>query len=98
MIQKTFGQSNGKPVAQVTFILPDTLWADAVYLVGDFNGWDRTSHPFQRDGDGRGILSLDLEVGRAFQFRYLRDDMGWLGEMQATLTHPAPWAAKSLWW
>ena len=89
MIEKTFGQSHGKPVAHVTFILPDTLWADAVYLVGDFNGWDCTSHPFQRDRDGRWVVSLDLDVGRAFKFRYLRDDMGWVGEMQADAYVPS---------
>jgi 1,4-alpha-glucan branching enzyme len=52
MIHKTFVNGNGTGVARVTFTLPDSVWADRVYLVGDFNQWSRTSHPFQRDRDG----------------------------------------------
>jgi 1,4-alpha-glucan branching enzyme len=72
-----------RPVARVTFILPNSIWADTIYLVGDFNGWNVRWRPFQRDRQGRWILSVDLELGRVYQFRYLRDDAGWMYDMQA---------------
>jgi len=90
MIQKTFVQNNGKSVAQVTFTIPGSIWADKIHLVGDFNNWDRGSHPFQQESDGRWTLSLELEQDRVFQFRYVLDSEGWTGESQADaeLRHP----------
>ncbi len=52
MIQKTFVSADGRTVARVTFTLPDSVWADKIYLVGDFNGWSRNSHPLRRDRMG----------------------------------------------
>ena len=83
MIHKTFITVNGRTVVRVTFTLPDSIWADKIYLVGDFNHWNRTSHPFRRDRTGRWILTVDLEPGRAYQFRYLCDNDRWMNESQA---------------
>ena len=91
MIDKTFvnsngngnGNGNGKGAARVTFTLPNTIWADQIYLVGDFNEWNRTSHPLERGRDGDWSITVELELGRAFQFRYLRDGDGWLNDAQA---------------
>jgi 1,4-alpha-glucan branching enzyme len=83
MIHKTFVNGNGTGVARVTFTLPDSVWADRVYLVGDFNQWSRTSHPFQRDRDGEWSITVDLDLGQAYQFRYLRDTDGWMNDYQA---------------
>ncbi len=83
MIHKTFVETEEGPVARVTFTLPEGLWVDKVYLVGDFNGWNRCSHPFQRDGEGRWILTVDLKPDRAYQFRYLRDGRDWMNDEQA---------------
>lgn len=83
MVHKEFVQAEGKSLARVTFILPNCTWADAVYLVGDFNDWNHTSHPLRRDHEGRWLLSLDLELGRVYQFRYLRDGEEWLNDNQA---------------
>jgi hypothetical protein len=46
LIHKTLVKTGGRPVARVTFILPSSIWADTIYLVGDFNGWNVRSHPF----------------------------------------------------
>jgi 1,4-alpha-glucan branching enzyme len=83
MISKTFVETEKGPIARVTFTLPNSMWADTVYLVGDFNDWDRTSHPFQRDREGRWTLTVDLETGRAYQFRYLRDGRDWMNDSEA---------------
>ncbi len=82
MISKTFITTERGQVARVTFTLSQSFWADRIHLVGDFNNWDRSSHPFQRDHDGKWVLTVDLEVGRAYQFRYLCD-REWMNESQA---------------
>jgi 1,4-alpha-glucan branching enzyme len=83
MICKTFFSNNGKEYAQVTFTIPNTLWADQIYLVGDFNDWDRTAHPLRHDRDGNWTITVDLEAGRAYQFRYLIDGTHWTNDNQA---------------
>jgi len=49
MIEKVFVDVGGVTIARVCFSLPDSVWSDAIYLVGDFNHWQRMSHPLQRD-------------------------------------------------
>lgn len=83
MIDKAFAESGGRSFARVTFTMPNSTWADSICLVGDFNGWNRTSHPLQRDRDGRWVLTVELELGRAYQFRYLRDGKEWLNDSHA---------------
>jgi len=82
MIRKIFIEAERGIVARVTFILPNSIWADTIYLVGDFNEWDHSSHPFQRGEEGTWTLTLDLEIGRCYQFRYLRDGE-WISDSQA---------------
>ncbi len=83
MIHKCFVQNNGHSTARVRFTLPDRTWAEAIYLVGDFNQWNKTSHPFQRDRDGDWFIEVELDLGHAYQFRYLRDGKTWLNDNQA---------------
>jgi len=54
-------------------MLPGSIWADNIYLVGDFNDWNQSSHPFQQTDQGTWMFTLDLEVSRSYQFRYRRD-------------------------
>lgn len=82
MIEKTFVETEKGPMARVTFVLPESTWADHIYLVGDFNGWNYTANPFRRSREGGWIITLDLEVGRTYQFRYRRDGE-WMNESQA---------------
>lgn len=58
---------------RVIFELPACLWADRVFLVGDFNDWDTAVTPFVQGRDGVWRAVLDLPCGREFQFRYLID-------------------------
>jgi 1,4-alpha-glucan branching enzyme len=83
MIQKEYVEKNGVLVATVTFSLPSSFWADQIYLVGDFNDWNQSSLPFGRDRDGMWTLTIDFEVGRTYQFRYLFDGREWMNDNQA---------------
>jgi 1,4-alpha-glucan branching enzyme len=57
--------------------------ANAVYLVGDFNGWDREANPLKRQKNGSFAASLTLERGREYQFRYLLDGERWQNDWKA---------------
>lgn len=83
MIHKTFIEVEGKRVAWVTFSLPSSIWADRITLVGDFNGWDTRSHSFERTRAGTWLITIDLDLGRAYQFRYLQGDDQWINDPAA---------------
>lgn len=75
----------------VSFVLPHTIRAVSIHVVGDFNQWNRTSHPLWRDHRGRWIRSLILEPSRVYRFRYLIDHEHWLNDHDADafVHHPA---------
>ncbi len=83
MIQKRFVEKDGFLVARVTFSLPGSSWANTLHLVGDFNNWDRSSHPFECDREGNWSLAQDFPCGRAYRFRYLVDGEVWVNDNQA---------------
>jgi 1,4-alpha-glucan branching enzyme len=83
MIIKTYVASDRGTTAQVSFELPESLWATTVHLVGDFNAWDHKSHQFERDRDGKWTITVQLETGRVYQFRYLLDNCQWMNDGMA---------------
>ena len=68
-----------KSVCKVTFNLPKDIAksAGSVYLVGDFNSWDASSHPMKLQKDGSFNLTINLEKGSEYQYRYLLDGSAW---------------------
>jgi Carbohydrate-binding module 48 (Isoamylase N-terminal domain) len=70
MIRKTYVQTEAGLAVRVTFTLPRTIWADAIYLVGEFNDWQTKSHALRQDQTGAWTLSVDLAPNRAYPFFY----------------------------
>lgn len=91
-IQKQYLKT--KPVCKVTFIIPKDMAGSAgeVFLVGEFNNWDITSHPMKRRKDGDFNLTLSLEKGREYQFRYLLDGNVWENDNEADKYVKSPYA------
>ncbi len=58
---------------RVVFELPACIWADRIFLVGEFNEWSLQSVPFVQGRDGIWRAAVDLVAGRSYQFRYLVD-------------------------
>ncbi|MCB0064789.1 MAG: isoamylase early set domain-containing protein [Caldilineaceae bacterium] len=58
---------------RVRFELPSCLWADRIYVVGDFNDWNATATPMHQDRDGVWRATVDLRRGSSYEFRYLID-------------------------
>ncbi len=59
----------------VTFTIPAGEGIESLHLVGDFNAWSETATPMSRRDDGKWGVSLELESGHEYQFRY-RDQAG----------------------
>jgi len=74
-IEKKFLKT--RPVCKVTFTLPKEAAAEAesVCVMGEFNNWSPDANPMTRRTNGDFSVSLDLEKGRSYRFRYLID--GW---------------------
>ena len=58
---------------RIVFELPASVWADRVYLTGDFNDWCENDTPLRQARDGAWRVALDLPVGQRFQYRYVVD-------------------------
>jgi 1,4-alpha-glucan branching enzyme len=77
--------AKSKSVCKVTFTLAENI-ADSsgrVNLVGDFNNWDIDCTPMKKLKNGNFAVSIDLEKGKEYQFRYLVEGLGWLNEKEA---------------
>ena len=74
-----------RPVCKVTFKLPSEASGGAkkVHLVGEFNDWKIGKTPMRKLKDGGFTVTVDMETGRDYQFRYLIDGERWENEWEA---------------
>jgi 1,4-alpha-glucan branching enzyme len=74
-----------KPVCKVKFELPKEVTGSAakVSLVGEFNGWDDGAGKMKKQKNGSYAVTLDLEPGAEYQFRYVIDDERWENDPDA---------------
>ena len=92
-MQKQYLKS--KNLCKVTFSLTKQAVKDAktVHLVGEFNGWDIYATPLKKMKDGSFQVSLQLETGRSYQFRYLIDEKNWENDWSADSYAPSSFGA-----
>lgn len=82
MITKEQTEKEGRVL--VTFELPSRLWVERVNLVGEFNDWDTRATPMTRNRDNiNWSVSIELEAGKRYRFRYLLDGREWLNDWHA---------------
>ena len=74
MLTKRFFKS--KPTCRVTFQLPKDIEAEEVSLAGEFNNWDTAATPLKKV-KGVWKVSLELNQGQEYQFRYLVNGSEW---------------------
>jgi len=79
-----------KAVCRVTFKLPKEAAPEAksVTIVGDFNNWNRKATPMKRLKNGDFTVTLDLETGREYRFKYLIDGNRWENDWHADRYEP----------
>ncbi len=82
-IEKKFVKT--KPVCKVKFSLSGDQYksASSILLVGDFNNWQLGETPLKKAKTGIWSVSLDLETGKEYQFRYLIDGTNWENDSEA---------------
>ena len=82
-----------KPVCKVTFKLSkeETNSVNTVHLVGDFNQWDTLATPMKRLKNGDFKVTVDLDLYKEYQFRYLKDETEWENDWEADKYVPTPY-------
>lgn len=77
-------EAMGSSTMRVTFRVSKQLWADQVALIGEFNDWDPHTHLLQQtDLDTDWHITLELEMGHSYHFRYLVDREHWMDDDRA---------------
>jgi 1,4-alpha-glucan branching enzyme len=66
-----------KGKARVTFTVDPEVGAQAAAVCGDWNDWSPGADVMQRGADGGFSVTVDLDTGRAYRFRYLLDGQRW---------------------
>lgn len=81
MLRKKFSKTGRS--CRVTFDLPPEVEAKKVSLCGEFNDWSPKAHRMQPRKDGRFTITLSLEAGRPYRFKYLLDGRRWENDWAA---------------
>jgi 1,4-alpha-glucan branching enzyme len=81
MLKKNYSKTGDS--CRVTFKLPGDVSAETVHLCGEFNEWSPTKHPMKRLKDGSFSVTVSLEPGQSYRFRYLLDNERWENDWDA---------------
>jgi len=80
MIKRT-NESDSK--VKVTFVLPYEQGQPAVSVVGDFNNWDAAANKLVKRSNGTCSVSVTLDAGKTYRFRYYSADGVWSNDSEA---------------
>lgn len=83
-------------VCSVRFVLPKDAAPDAgsVCILGEFNNWSVNTHPLVRMDDGDFVITLELEAGRPYRFRYVIDGWKFENDWFADRYEPNPYGGE----
>src|SRR5438874_13537143 len=73
----------GHGQVMVTFEVDPAVGAEQAFVSGVFNDWSQDSHPMERNGDGGFTLTVPLEGGQSYRFRYYLDGERWENDWAA---------------
>jgi hypothetical protein len=84
------------PVCRVTLTLPKeaAYEAETVCVVGEFNNWSPDAAPMKRRTNGDFCITLDLEKGRSYRFRYLIDGCKFENDWRADRYQSNPYGSE----
>lgn len=89
MIEIHRGTTDKNGMVRVTFSMPAMDDCERLYLVGWFSEWDESVFPMERTSRGDWSLTLELEVGCTYEYRFRTLDGRWLNDPAKPST-PAP--------
>lgn len=81
MIKKTVTKTGN--CSRVTFKYPNKEGAAAAALAGEFNNWSMDENPMKRLKDGSFSVTVSLESGRSYRYRYVLDGGVWVNDPDA---------------
>lgn len=81
MLKKNYSKT-GK-VCRVTFKYNNSENSENALLVGDFNDWSLKENPMKKLKDGSFSVTLSLQAGNSYQFRYMFDGNTWVNDVEA---------------
>jgi predicted flap endonuclease-1-like 5' DNA nuclease len=92
MLKKQYLKS--KPICKVTFSLPKEAaeGAKEVKVLGEFNNWSWEEGTLMKASKTDYKATVELEAGRAYQFRYMIDKTIWENDYSADGYTPSPYS------
>ena len=82
-------KSRSSDEVRVTFVLPADHGHGDAAVVGTFNNWDPTRHPFVKRSNGTYSVTVTLPAGSSHLFRYYGLDGSWFNEPEADGYEPS---------
>ena len=86
-------QSATADAVEVTFSLPPDVRADRVALSGESNSWSVEDIKLERVDGGPWQVTVALEPGRSYRYRFLLDGERWENAWQADGYVPNPYGS-----
>jgi 1,4-alpha-glucan branching enzyme len=85
-----------RPACKVTFFLPKEAApeAETVAILGEFNNWAPEANPLTRLDEGDFTITLELETGRSYRFRYVIDGWRYENDWFADRYEPNPFGGE----
>jgi 1,4-alpha-glucan branching enzyme len=77
-----------KGKADVTFAVDPQVGAQTAAVCGDWNDWSADADVMHRDAGGGFSVTVSLDAGRAYRFRYLLDGHRWDNDWSADAYQP----------
>ena len=77
-----------KGKARVTFTVDPQVGAQTAAVCGEWNDWSADADVMHRDAEGGFSVTVGLEAGRAYRFRYLLDGQRWDNDWSADAYQP----------
>jgi len=77
-----------KGKAGVTFTVDPQVGAQTAAVCGEWNDWSADADVMHRDADGGFSVTVSLDAGRAYRFRYLLDGHRWDNDWSADAYQP----------
>lgn len=81
MLRKNYSKT-GK-ICRVTFKYDNPENAEVATLAGDFNNWSFLENPMKKLKDGSFSVTLSLQAGKSYPFRYVINGNTWVNDDNA---------------
>ena len=81
MLKKSYSKTGSS--CRVTFKYENEEKARTAVLAGEFNGWSLRENPMKKLKDGSFSISLSLQAGQSYRFRYVLDGGVWVNDTEA---------------